>query len=358
MISKITKLNKLLPFVAIGTVADCQSVLEPTNRLLIKSGLQVLNKSKLYDGLENLISNLDFRAKINFGYALDSQDLGYVLSPILNASGRISHAELSIKTLIGADEKNATDLIDINTQRKNIVKSYMEEINLEVLNQVKLKQKFIFLMGSWNKGIVGLLASRIQNQTGLPVAIVSLDETEATGSFRAPESYNLPLILAECDQFLKKFGGHPQAAGFTLDLKNLEVFKEKLYSVIDQINIKDIPVDPNFKKIIKLNYNEVNSTLIKSILSLDPFGQDFPSPIVTIAQNEMKDMKFVEMSGGKHLKTKINDVDVAFFNLNDEVRSIINNNRTGNANFQFSVGKNFWNKQYTYQLIFQNISMV
>jgi single-stranded-DNA-specific exonuclease len=354
MSNKIIKLNKLLPFVAIGTIADCQSILEPTNRLLVKSGLKVLNNNKLYSGLENLISSLEFEKKIKQGYKLDSQDLGYVLSPILNASGRISHAKLSINTLIGNNKQEATNLIQINTERKEIVKSYMKDLDAEVLKQVKDGNKLIFLAGKWNKGIVGLLASRIQNQINLPTAIVSLSENEATGSFRAPEGYNLPQILSSCSEFLNKFGGHPQAAGFTLNKDRLSAFQNELVNIFNTKILSDNISDPNYRKIIRLSLNQLNVELIKDILELDPFGQDFPSPIIGINAAELDKLSYQEMSGGLHFKTKFNNLDFIFFNLNQEIKSILTSTDDKLGQIQFSVGKNFWNGNYSYQLIFQN----
>lgn len=192
--SRLAKLNRLLPLVAIGTVADCQSIIEPTNRLLVKAGLQILqSNSHKIAGLTELMNQANLSKKIQEGYQLTSQDLGFVLSPILNSSGRISHARLSIATLLkdpkifnpkqlvteniehfqesGADL--AKFLIDTNTERKAMVKDILSEVELEAKNQVESGSKIIWLEGDWNKGIIGLLASRLVNQYNLPVIVVS-----------------------------------------------------------------------------------------------------------------------------------------------------------------------------------------
>jgi single-stranded-DNA-specific exonuclease len=131
--------------------------------------------------------------KMQEGYQLTSQDLGFVLSPILNSSGRISHARLSIATLLKDPKifnssqlvtKNieylqksgaelAKFLIDTNTERKAMVKDILGEVELEAKNQVESGSKTIWLEGDWNKGIIGLLASRLVNQYNLPVIVVS-----------------------------------------------------------------------------------------------------------------------------------------------------------------------------------------
>jgi single-stranded-DNA-specific exonuclease len=192
--TRLAKLNRLLPLVAIGTVADCQSIIEPTNRMLVKAGLQIL-QSNLHKiaGLTELMNQAGLSKKIQEGYQLTSQDLGFVLSPILNSSGRISHARLSIATLLKdpriinnnqlvteniehlqeSGSELAKFLIDTNTERKAMVKDILTEVELEAKNQVESGSKTIWLEGDWNKGIIGLLASRLVNQYNLPVIVIS-----------------------------------------------------------------------------------------------------------------------------------------------------------------------------------------
>lgn len=192
--TRLAKLNRLLPLVAIGTVADCQSIIEPTNRLLVKAGLQILqNNSHKIIGLSELITQAGLSKKIQEGYQLTSQDLGFVLSPILNSSGRISHARLSIATLLKDPKiyiykqlvteniehfnESGTDLaqflINTNNDRKDMVKSILSEVEMEAKKQVESGGKMIWLEGNWNKGIIGLLASRLVNQYNLPVIVIS-----------------------------------------------------------------------------------------------------------------------------------------------------------------------------------------
>ncbi len=191
---RLTKLNRLLPLVAIGTVADCQSIIEPTNRMLVKAGIQILqSNSHKIAGLSELLNQSGLSKKIQEGYQLTSQDLGFVLSPILNSSGRISHARLSIATLLKdpkidnvnqlvtenieffekSEPELAKFLIDTNAERKVMVKSILGEVEQTAKDQVESGQKIIWLEGNWSKGIIGLLASRLVNQYSLPIIVVS-----------------------------------------------------------------------------------------------------------------------------------------------------------------------------------------
>ena len=193
--SRISNLNRLLPLVAIGTVADCQSILDQTNRMLVKSGLQILqNKKHGIVGLNELMEQTGLNKKMTAGYKLNSQDLGFTLSPILNSSGRISHARLSISTLITTKGKSLVDenqeyrdmsaedlsgrLIATNQERKQVVKDVLHEVESEAKSQFDSGQKVLWLEGEWSKGIVGLLASRLVNEYNLPVVVVSTIEGE------------------------------------------------------------------------------------------------------------------------------------------------------------------------------------
>lgn len=311
MSTRLKNLNKLLPFVAIGTVADCQSVIDPINRLLVKTGMQYLETSKgFYPGLKELIKQTGLAEKIDQGYLLSSQDMGYTLSPILNSSGRVTHAQLSIQSLI--EEENpkqvASELIETNQQRKLMVASILEDVEKEALDQVLEGANNIWLQGDWSKGIVGLLASRLVNHYRLPVAVLSIDPeqpTKATASLRAPEGYHIPKALkATGEELFEKFGGHPGAAGFSAKTSNLLKIRECLKTQwglqqtdlrLNKINY--IPSDfifpanmtvadfgpklDNFctdKSLIWLSVSDLTINLFKSVMDMDPYGQDLPFP--------------------------------------------------------------------------------
>ncbi|MEI6728651.1 MAG: DHHA1 domain-containing protein [bacterium] len=303
MLTNLRKLNKLLPLVAIGTVADCQSVLEPTNRLLVRSGLQILNSGhNEIQGLNDLLEQTGFNDKMSQGYKMGSQDLAFILSPILNSSGRISHAKLSISTLLD-NENSATlgkKLIQTNHERKELVSSILEDLDSTAETQYADGQKIIWLEGDWSKGIVGLLASRLVNRYDLPVIVVSVEEDKASASLRAPSGFHLPKAMnavQEIEELFEKSGGHPGAAGFTTKSKNLVKIKELMsqelgkqgqnFEVVEADYVPEgmqIPVelDPlrSQKNLIWLNLDEVTPTFLKEITLLDPYGQDFPYPFI------------------------------------------------------------------------------
>jgi single-stranded DNA-specific DHH superfamily exonuclease len=319
---KVNRLNQLLSFVAIGTVADCQSILEPTNRLLVRTGLQILSKQNYpYPGLEQLMSQTGLREKISQGYLLNSQDLGFTLAPILNASGRLSHAKLSIQTLLAKSRDEAAlltqELIAINEERKNLVKKLTNGLNQIALEQVEAGHHLVWLEGDWNKGIIGLLASRFVNIYNLPCVVISTHDKQAVASLRAPEGYHLPQALKAAEELLDKFGGHPGAAGFSCLVSSLEPVKLKLAQELN-LQAKQITAPqanyashiPNLPEKLKeysqlshlvwLKSEEIEPSLLEKTWLLDPFGQDLPLPRFVF---ELRDYSVRWLGNGQnHLK--------------------------------------------------------
>jgi single-stranded-DNA-specific exonuclease len=340
MSQKSKTLNRLLPLVAIGTIADCQSILEPTNRMLVKAGLQIMNNNKTgLFGLEALLDLNNFSEKINSGYKITSQDLAYYFSPILNSSGRLSHAKLSIETLLAKNynqgKSKAQELIQTNQSRKEYVKNIMGQIDNQVQAQLKNKPVLIWLQGDWSKGVVGLVASRIVSETSLPVIVVGLEENKATGSLRAPEGYNLPQAMkALSEDTFEKFGGHPGAAGFTTKPENLEEIKKGMEVALENqkekfagsrqkfIDFKTTIVPKEIedkiyqKDLIWLESGDIDEIFLSLILSMDPFGQDFPMPKI-LFQTQDYSFKIIGKDQN-HLSITINNIRCTAFNLSPE----------------------------------------
>ena len=190
--SRVSRLNRLLPLVAIGTVADCQSIIDPTNRLLVKAGLKILASGNHgIVGLSELMAQTGLTAKIQSGLTLSSQDIAFTLSPILNSSGRMSHAYKSIASLLGTQDNDllpfahsdykvsstieyyVADLIETNQARKAEVKSILADLEQEAINQVHTGSPMIWIESSISKGIIGLIASRLVSKYHIPTIVIS-----------------------------------------------------------------------------------------------------------------------------------------------------------------------------------------
>jgi single-stranded-DNA-specific exonuclease len=368
------KLNKLLPFVAIGTVADCQSILEPTNRLLVKAGLSLISKEQTpYPGLDELTKQTALSDKQHQGYQIGSRDLAFTYSPILNSSGRMSHAKLSIQTLI-ADKSLAPslaqELIETNQKRKQDVKNITADLEMRAKDQFDSGQKLIWIQGDFSKGLTGLLASKLENRFSTPVAVVSRSDESYTGSIRAGDGYHIPNLLKEVDQYLDKYGGHPQAAGFSTTQSHIQNLKKALqqqfasYTPTIDTSINYIPKDilstipeslkplQNRPEIIWLeSQDELTLELLKETLLLDPFGQDFPMPEYLLPIQTYQSRLFGTQ--GQHLKINLpSGLVITSFNLDSNLQDKFFGSQQPQAIWvKVYVSQNTWNGRTNLELI-------
>ncbi len=380
----LVKFNSLLSLVAIGTIADCQSILDPTNRLLVKSGIQIIATEK-YDipGLKSLMEKTGILAKMKQGYFFNSQDIAFYLSPILNSSGRLTHAKLSIQVLIEDNHSKADqlsqELIEVNERRKEMVNNIYFEVN-ELAKIQAEKEDSIWLNGDWNKGVIGLLASKLVNIYDKPVIVASKEDGKIVASLRAPEDFHLPNAMKYGEKYLLKFGGHPGAAGFTTTEENLKKAKklileglkkqynslksEKREQYLDQKLFQILPSNllnyTNKKNLIWLEPQELENNLFQNLLNLDPFGQDFPFPNFVTYINSLN-FRWLG-NEQKHAKFRLpNNQTITAFNLDEEIKDSLIQSMQNKITtkfqlwFQVKLVQNVWNGKTQNELIAENI---
>ncbi|GAB4143446.1 MAG: hypothetical protein OHK0017_00840 [Patescibacteria group bacterium] len=396
----LKNLNNLLPFVAIGTVADCQSILEPTNRMLVRAGIKIMQAVALnqkpiasHRGLFNLLQITGLSQQCLEGYQITSSDLAFNLSPVLNSAGRMSHAMLSIQALVGNQteaKEQALALVAENNKRKLETKRILESCENEALVQVENGAQLIWLGSSdWSKGLIGLLASRLVASHQLPVVVLELPHTSNDGdiesnekvsaSLRAPDGYNLPEAMSSISNLFLKFGGHPGAAGFSAKFKDLTEIKKSLSVALESQNTvintslkTDYlahKVDTNIlAKLEQWRHLKQSLWLSEQLLydeqfwkdldALEPFGIDLPNPIL-IFKSRIDSVQY--LSENKHLKLNVgNDsgllVQVLKFNLNDSELLEFQKLKTGDEALIIGrMNKNAWKNKITRQIIAEQV---
>jgi len=300
--------NKLLDLVAIGTVADCVS-LTGENRLLVKAGLKVLNKTKRL-GLQELIkaAQIDKRE-------LEAWNIGFQIGPRLNAAGRLKHANTAFELLVIKDKKKARDLANQlnvgNKTRQAITKEIMEEMAKQVSNQVN--QKIIIGVCPidedksstvWNEGVIGLVAGRIADKYYKPVLVITKSEDGYKGSGRSIPEFNIVAAVEKCSDLLDKYGGHPAACGFSLKPEKIEEFKTKMQSLA-KAELAAKKLQPKINIDCELNLEKIDEDLVNDIAKLAPFGQNNPQPKFISQAAQIKDIMTMGVDG-QHIKFRFN----------------------------------------------------
>jgi single-stranded-DNA-specific exonuclease len=307
------RLETLLDFVALGTVADVAS-LDRNNRILVSAGVRRMRNGQMHPGIQALFeaSGRDYQKSNTF-------DLGFGLGPRLNAAGRLADMTLGIKCLISQDlfeaRKYAKELDTMNRERREIEGS-MQETALINLADISTGDTYSLCMfdTSWHQGVIGILASRLKDKYHRPVIVFAPgEETSPSGSLvlkgsgRSISGFHLrdaiDYISKKNPEMILKFGGHAMAAGLSIEQTHLASFQQAFESIA-----KDwIDEDTLLRKLVhdgELPYEMINAQLAEH-LSSEIWGQGFPEPIFTGKFKVIKQSLLKE----KHLKLELQALD-------------------------------------------------
>ncbi|MCS7203125.1 MAG: single-stranded-DNA-specific exonuclease RecJ [Thermodesulfovibrio sp.] len=279
-----------LDLVTIGTYADMVP-LDTINRALIKPGWTLI-ENPIRESIRVLkeISGLNSNSLKGF-------HLSFCLIPKINAPGRVDTAQRVVNFLISEDSSEINELahwlIQMNSVRQRIEEKTMEEIEEKIKREFK-DEPVVVLWGDWHPGITGTVSGKLMERFNRPVFIFSLQGEKAKGSARAPQGIDLQDILSRCKDLLIRFGGHKQAAGAVISLKNLEEFRKRACNLMRNFEIKNIlQLDAAVK------ISEVNERLVEEIRLLEPFGQGNREPI--FGSKELNVLNFKKV-GSNHIK--------------------------------------------------------
>ena len=290
-----------LDLVAIGTVADCHSLLGE-NRILVGFGLKVLQKSK-WPGVRAMLelANIKFDEKPAEAYTL-----GFVLAPRINAAGRIDHASVAFDLLVTDDPEEAIRLAKnlemLNSKRQLLTETVISEAR-EQITHIK-DNKLLLVSGTdWPKGVVGLVAGKLTEEYGKPVLVLERGTEFATGSARSIPSFNVVDALIANKELLVKFGGHAAAAGFTLRTEHLDPFYQGLLAFADStINEQDLVKVLNLES--QIIPEEITIQTVESLSRFEPFGVDNQKPKFALLNVDLKDFQAVGKDK-KHLQMSV-----------------------------------------------------
>lgn len=287
-------LDKSLDLVAVGTIADMVSLLGE-NRLLVKSGLKILNTSKRL-GLNELIKV----SKINSGRPLEAWNVGWQIGPRLNAASRLSHANSAFALLTTTDqseaEELATELNQRNISRQQITEEIISQVEAQI-DKDNLPNLIVGVAGEdqiWNEGVIGLVAGKIAEKYYRPTLIITrlIEEAEFDpvakklvpkkvafkGSGRSVEELNLIAAVEDCAANLDKYGGHPMACGFSIKTEdNLNKFIAQIQKIAED-KIDKAALVPKLKIEAELDFSLINLELADTIGALAPYGQNNQQP--------------------------------------------------------------------------------
>lgn len=271
------KFLDLFQFAAIATVCDVVDLVDE-NRIIVKKGLELLNKSENY-GIQELK-----KATLLNDKKIEEYHLGFVIGPCINATGRLETADLSVELLITDDreraKKLANQLSELNTIRQDLTKESTERIiNRIEVEKDKSDKVIVVYDDNVHESIAGIVAGRVKEKYNMPCIVLTKGKEMPKGSARSIEGYNITQELSKCASLIEKFGGHPMAAGLSIKEENIEKLRRKLN---DNCILTDEDLVPIVKIDLPLSLNYLNEDLINTIEALRPFGKGNPSPLFAV----------------------------------------------------------------------------
>ena len=284
----VADMDYLLENVAIATVADVMDLTEE-NRILVKQGLEMLKRT----------SNLGLRALIQCigleGKKIQAYHIGFILAPCLNASGKLDTAKRALALLRAKTEREADmlagDLKALNESRRDMTDRVVDEAMAKVeQTDIRGDKVLVIYLPDCHESLAGLVAGRVRENYYRPVFVLTDSEDGVKGSGRSIESYSMYEELTGCGDLLTKFGGHPMAAGLSLDKENVEKFKRRLN---DQCTLSEEELTEKVVIDMELPFAAITEHFIEELEYMEPFGKGNTKPVFAARSVVMQHVKII-----------------------------------------------------------------
>jgi len=302
----------LLAFAALGTIADVVPLVGE-NRVIARAGLAAIQpsarkQSTVLAGLGALVrkAGLD-------GESINAMDVGFKLGPMLNAAGRLDHAQDALELFTTADTKRAesiaASLHNLNRRRRDVEQNITEHA-AQLAHQAGMTtpdtRAIVLAHESWHSGVIGIVCSRLVERFGRPTVLMHIDHEQGLikGSARSIDGFNLHAALCACSTHLLRFGGHDMAAGLTAQLNNLKPFTDA-FTNIANTSINPAELIPPLRVDCAAPITELTLAAVHQLESLAPFGRENPQPRILLQAIKLIDSPKLLGASGKHLALRV-----------------------------------------------------
>lgn len=264
---------ELLEFAAIATVGDVMK-LQDENRLIVKYGLKKIGSTK-NTGLRMLVekNNLDINN-------LSTYHIGFVIGPCLNAGGRLKSAKVALRMLLEQDPDRVSGLADELKELNDVRKDMTAKGETEAIEQVErfyMSDKvLVVFLPECHESLAGIIAGRLREHFHKPSFVLTRGEQSAKGSGRSIEAYHMYQGLCEVSDLLVKFGGHPMAAGLSIEESDIDEFRRRLN---ENAKLTEDDFVPQIWIDVPMPFEYVNEKIVDELKGLEPFGQGNEKPL-------------------------------------------------------------------------------
>ncbi len=360
-ISSDFSLEDLLDLFVIGTLTDMVPLVKE-NRVLVKAGLKKLTNTKR-PGLRALKAKSELMGK-----NINSTDIGFKIAPKLNSLSRLDTDLRPTAILIEEDREKAELLVAeaflVNEKRVQSLEEGLKEA-LDYFKDNTPDRVSFFVSEEIHPGVLGLIATRVVEEHGLPAFIGSvLPNGQVVGSARLPRKTGLSLkeVMGFCPSLIQ-FGGHAEAAGFELDLDKSAQFENELNMYLEDFSTKEVNLSAGVNFDCEVYLNELDREFLNWLKHLEPFGVGFEQPIFKVSNLEIASIRKLK---DKHYKILVSDksgntFDVMWFSppKDHEVVMMIEAQSYVNYKFDFYVNPqvNFFRRVESLQLLMHEVEV-
>ncbi len=288
-----------LDLVAIGTVADVVPLVGE-NRILVKAGLERLPHTQKI-GLRAL---MDVAAVLG---EVSPYHIGFRIAPRLNAAGRLADATAALELLLTDDASRAKELATLldnhNSERQRIEERIVEEAM--AIARTQDQDRVIVLAGKgWHVGVIGIVASRIQQEFYKPTIVISVEDEMGKGSCRSVAGFSIVGALQHCAPLLERFGGHEMAAGLSVKAGNIDPLRQKLNEFAAKALTED-DLQPRLNIDAVVTLDDLDADFFEQLTRLEPCGPENPTPVFAVEGVQLRGAPRVV--GKNHLRFNVTD---------------------------------------------------
>jgi single-stranded-DNA-specific exonuclease len=353
---KEPNLINYLDLVSLGTVCDVVPLIG-LNRALVKQGLKVL-KAKKNLGLKTLLDICRIETNPSIYH------LGYVLGPRINAGGRVGKCSHGANLLLNSNPREvfklATELDQYNKERQMLESDLLQKILIK--SEKYSKDPVIILEGNnWHEGVIGIVAARLKDKFNKPAIIISIEGEVGKASARSIVGFDIGsvIIAATQEKILLKGGGHKMAGGFSIDIKNIDKFKDFIFRKFRNIN-EDLTSEKPLYIDSTIAPAAINLDFFNKVNVLAPFGSGNPEPKFIIENLKPVNSKIV---ADKHIKSVLVGLEgtsfkvIAFNAVENELGAYLLKKNNNLFNIAGKLSLNEWRGQKNVEFIIDDISV-
>ncbi|AXB55596.1 single-stranded-DNA-specific exonuclease RecJ [Flavobacterium fluviale] len=351
-------IEDLVPYLDLVATAIAADIVPITgeNRVLAYFGLKVIN-SEPRPGIKALVHQV--KKKV-----LDITDVVFIISPRINAAGRIKHGNHAVELLTEFDfeqaQQFASEIEQYNADRKDLDKKITKEAFQQIIeNQEEERFSTVVFQEDWHKGVIGIVASRLIETYYRPTLVFTKSGDKYAASARSVKGFDVYNALDACSQHLEQFGGHMYAAGMTLKAENYQLFKEAFEKCVEE-TIQPEMRTPEIEIDAEINFSDITPKLIRILKQFEPFGPQNMTPV--FMTSDVKDTGYAKTLGAEeeHLRLFVKQprsigtdgIAAIGFGLGKKLNIVQNQNPFQLA---YCIAENEWNGNISTQLMLKDI---